>query len=100
MPDELTPDGTQPTWLAEVAQGLDPRTRAVLDADGVLVSVPDEALSVMSAAVQEMLEEAPRRGGVAPVLGAGVLAEFRKLAREAKDATAVPVEGSHIDAKR
>lgn len=102
--DEKDEGVVQPSWLAEVAQGLDARTRAALVAsepEAGLASLPDEALSLMSAAVRDLQDDAvPRRGGVAPVLGAGVVAEFRKLARAAKDATEAPPEGSHIDAKR
>jgi hypothetical protein len=92
-------------WLEEVARGLDPRVRAALDVSDPegpeVLAVSDEALTVLTAALQGLMSQpAPRRGGVAPVLGQGVVAEFRKLARAEENGSRSGAEGSHIDERR
>lgn len=91
-------------WLQEATQQLDPRVRAVLDASAQAghdaTSISDEIQGVLAAAARELQDDpASLRGGVAPVLGSGVVAEFLKNGRP-DPASAVDASSSRIDERR
>lgn len=99
-PDE-PPDDAAP---AEAGSEVDPRLRATLDPAGArgedVLLVSEEANAVLAAAIRELQEDSPPAvGGVAPVLGAGVVAEFLKHSRPG-EATRSAAEGSRIDERR
>ncbi len=96
-------DSGERDWLSDLASGLDPRVRAAIDVSGpgsAEGGLSEEVCAVMDAAVRELLESSgTSRGGVAPVLGAGVVAGF--LRTRAKPANGdSDSEGSRIDERR
>ena len=98
-PDEDAGAGEPPP---DAAQQVDPRLRHALDASAGqdVMLVTEEANAVLTAAVRELQDHpSPALGGVAPVLGAGVVAEFLKHGRP-DDATRSGAEGSRIDERR
>jgi hypothetical protein len=91
-------------WLRDAARLLDPRVRAALDVSEPgtqeAVAVSEETQSLLTAAVRELQAETPpARGGVAPVLGAGVAAQFLRFG-PGENASPSSPEGSRIDERR
>ncbi len=84
---------------------LDPRVWAVLtaeDPDAPQGSAPTaEAQEMLSAAVAELRDDLARRpSGIAPVLGAGVLASVLHAVRTGESAEPEEPAGSRIDTRR
>lgn len=90
--------------LPALTPQLDPRIRAMLNEAGPsnleATPISDEVQGVLAAAIQEMrTDPASPSGGVAPVLGGGVLAEFLKNG-SAHLTSAVFAARSRIDERR
>jgi hypothetical protein len=66
----------------------------------VVLDVPDEARDLLHAAVESLGHDLqPGITGVAPVLGAGVIASVIGQARRGRDAESTQPPGSRIDAR-
>jgi hypothetical protein len=78
------------------------RLRAAVEATGEPVTgdVPDETRSLLHEVVESVGQDlAPGPTGVAPVLGAGVLAPVIVQLRQGKDAEPAQAPGSRLDTR-
>jgi hypothetical protein len=88
--------------IADVLQNLDARLRESASAEHESEDdgrVPPGVQELIAAAISELQRVLPveRRGGVAPVLGSGVVQQLLRVRREA--ATKVPGDGGHFDGR-
>ena len=92
----------QTTMIADVLQNLDARLREATTAEDEAHGgggVPSGVQELISAAISELQRVLPaaRRGGVAPVLGSGVVQQLLRVQREA--VPKAPGEGGHFDGR-
>ena len=90
----------QTSMIADVLHALDARLRELAvkeHADEAEGGVPPEVQELITAAISELQRVVPAavRGGVAPVLGSGVVQQLLRVRREA--VPKVPGDGGHFD---
>lgn len=91
-----------PRFPGLAGEALDPRVRAALqssDASEPVTELSEEAREVLSAAVAELGSGGPVPG-IAPVLGAGVLAKVLRDRHVPDSGAANEPAGSRIDTRR